>query len=69
MSSNRAFTQSASDRGIFDENLPLQGIFDSLIFDTQLSTATVTHIILPAFVHSNSEKTALIHGTETKIIK
>jgi len=60
---------SVSDRGIFDENLPLQGIFDSVIFDTQLTTPAVTHVLLSAFVHSISTITALTHSTELIVVK
>ncbi len=61
--------ESTSDRGIFDENLPLQGIFDSIIFDTQLAAATVTHILISAFVHSTSTIAAFVHSTETIVVK
>jgi hypothetical protein len=60
---------STSDRGMFDPNLPLQGIFDTAIFDTDLVTATVTQILIPAFVHGTSEKTALLHSTELIVVK
>jgi len=68
---SKVFTQVASNRGMFDPDddvLP-QGIFDTAIFDTQLVEALTTHPILPALVHSVSTKTALIHGTELKVIK
>ena len=61
--------QSNSERGIFDENLPLQGIFDSVIFDTLLTTPAVTHILLTAFIHSTSTITAFLHSTETIVVK
>ena len=59
----------SSNRGMFDPNLPLQGIFDSVIFDTELAIATVTQILIPAFVHGTSEKTALLHTTELIVVK
>jgi len=61
--------ESTSDRGIFDANLPVQGIFDDVIFDTLLSTAAVTHILLPAFVHSTSTISTFLHSTETIVVK
>lgn len=70
-STNKVFTQVASNRGMFDPDddvLP-QGIFDTAIFDTQLVEALTTHPILPAIVHSNSTKTTLVHGTELKTIQ
>ena len=60
---------STSDRGMFDPNLPIQGIFDTTIFDTDIVTATITQILIPAFVHGTSEKTALLHSTELIVVK
>ncbi len=58
----------SSDRGIFDPSLPVQGIFDSVIFDTQLVVAVGT-ITIPVLVHGISEITALTHGNEEITVK
>ena len=58
----------SSDRGIFDPSLPVQGIFDSVIFDTQLVVAGGT-ITIPVLVHGISEITALTHGNEEITVK
>ncbi len=58
----------SSDRGIFDHSLPVQGIFDSNIFDTQL-VVPVDTILIPVLVHGISEITALTHGNEEITIK
>ena len=58
----------SSDRGIFDPSLPVQGIFDSNIFDTELVTAIDT-ILIPVLVHGISEITALTHGNEEITVK
>jgi len=60
---------STSDRGMFDPNLPIQGIFDTTIFDTDLAPANITQILISAFVHGTSEKTALLHSTELITVK
>jgi len=65
------FEISQSNRGMFDPDddvLP-QGIFDTAIFDTQESEATVTHILLPAFVHSTSTIEAFLASKELIVIK
>ena len=58
-----SYTIAASDRGMFDANLPLQGIFDNDIFDTELAVA-VNRVIIPALVHGNEAITVLVHGNE-----
>ncbi len=65
---SKAFDLTASDRGIFDPNLPVQGIFDPNIFDTQLAAAMDT-LLLPAFVHGNETITVAVHGNEVITIK
>ena len=65
----KVFSDSTSDRGIFDANLPIQGIFDDVIFDTALTEAVVTHVLLPAFVHSTDTITALVSSKETIVVK
>ncbi len=65
---SKAFDLTASDRGIFDANLPVQGIFDPNIFDTQLAAAMDT-LLLPAFVHGNETITVAVHGNEVITIK
>ena len=63
-----AYTKAASDRGMFDTNFPLQGIFDSAIFDTELAAAIDT-ILLPAYVHGTGEITVSVHGNEEIIVQ
>jgi len=63
-----AYTRAASDRGMFDPNFPIQGIFDPTIFDTQLAAAIDT-ILLPAFVHGTAAITVLTHGNEEITLK
>ena len=58
-----AYTRAASDRGMFDANLPVQGIFDPNIFDTEL-VAAIDTIIIPAYVHDNNSITVKVHGNE-----
>ncbi len=58
----------SSDRGIFDPSFPVQGIFDSVIFDTQLVVPVDTRLIT-VLVHGISEITALTHGNEEITIK
>ncbi len=58
----------SSDRGIFDPSFPVQGIFDSNIFDTQLVVPVDTRLI-SVLVHGISEITALTHGNEEITIK
>ena len=58
----------SSDRGIFDPSFPVQGIFDSVIFDTQLVIPVDTRLIT-VLVHGISEITALTHGNEEITIK
>ena len=65
---SKAFELTASDRGIFDPNLPVQGIFDPNIFDTELVAALDT-MLLPAFVHGNQTITAVVHGNEVITVK
>ena len=67
--SSEVFTDSTSNRGMFDPNLPLQGIFDSDIFDTQEAAASVTHILLPIFFHDTALSTVPFHGTELIVLK
>ena len=63
-----AYSLAASDRGMFDPNLPVQGIFDPNIFDTQLAVA-LDQILLPVFVHGRGDITAAVHGREAIIVK
>lgn len=63
-----AYTKAASDRGMFDPNFPVQGIFDPNIFDTELAAAIDT-ILLPAYVHGNEDITALLHGNAEIVVK
>ncbi len=63
-----AYTTAASDRGIFDPNLPIQGIFDPNIFDTELAVA-VDGIVLPVLIHGTNTITALIHGNQEITVK
>ncbi len=58
----------SSDRGIFDPSLPVQGIFDPIIFDTEQVVAIDT-ILIPVLVHGISEITALTHGNEEITVK
>jgi len=58
----------SSDRGIFDPSFPVQGIFDSEIFDTQSITGIDT-ILIPVLVHGISEITVLTHGNEEITLK
>ena len=58
----------SSDRGIFDPSFPVQGIFDSVIFDTQLVVAIDT-ILITVLVHGISEITALTHSNEEITVK
>jgi len=58
----------SSDRGIFDPNFPVQGIFDSVIFDTQL-VIPVDTLLITVLVHGISEITALTHGNEEITVK
>ncbi len=65
------FQISQSNRGMFDPDddvLP-QGIFDVSIFDTQEAEATVTHILLPAFVHSISTIEVFLASKELIVVK
>ncbi len=59
---------SSSERGIFDPSLPVQGIFDSVIFDTQ-SIMGIDTILIPVLVHGISEITVGIHGNEEIVVK
>ncbi len=63
-----AYTVAASDRGIFDPNLPVQGIFDSTIFDTELAVA-IDRIVLPILIHGTDTITVLTHGNEEITVK
>ena len=65
---SKPFELTATDRGMFDPNLPVQGIFDPTIFDTQLAVAFET-MLLPAFVHGNQTITVAVHGNEAIVIK
>lgn len=59
----------SSDRGMFDPNLPLQGIFDSDIFDTQLAPTTVSHSTVTVLIHSTDLITTQVHSTKTVTVK
>ena len=65
---SKAFELTATDRGMFDASLPVQGIFDPNIFDTQLAVAIET-LLLPVFVHGNQTITVAVHGNEVITIK
>lgn len=59
---------SSNERGIFDSDLPTQGMFDPNIFDTELLIPIETTLI-PVFVHDNSEITTLTHGNQEITLK
>lgn len=59
---------SSNARGIFDADLPIQGLFDPVIFDTVLLIPIETTLI-PVFVHDNSEITTLTHGNKVITLK
>jgi hypothetical protein len=63
-----SYTKVASNRGMFDPNFPLQGIFDTNIFDTELAVA-IDRIVLPIFIHGNENITAPVHGNEEITLK
>lgn len=66
--SSAAFSKTVSERGMFDPNFPLQGIFDDQIFDTVI-VAALNQILIPAFVHGNADITTATHGNEVIVIK
>jgi len=66
--SSAAFTKQASERGMFDPNFPLQGIFDDTIFDTVIAAA-LNQILIPAFTHGNADITTATHGNKAIVVK
>ena len=57
-----------SFRGIFDPSLPIQGMFDNDIFDTE-NKAVQERVVLTAFVHGNEKLTTSTHGNEVITVK
>jgi len=66
--SSAAFSITQSERGMFDPNFPLQGIFDDQIFDTVVAAA-LNQVLIPAFVHGNKDITTATHGNEVIVVK
>ena len=57
-----------SFRGIFDPDLPIPGMFDNVIFDTE-NKLVQERTVITAFVHGNEVQTTSAHGNEVITVK
>ena len=57
-----------SFRGIFDPSLPIQGMFDNVIFDTG-DKAVQERNVINVFVHGTEKLTTSTHGNEVITVK